>query len=78
MAGELRGGGADENAAIARAVLDGETGARRDIVLLNAAAALWVAGVVPRLEEGLDVARQSIDSGAARKSLERLVEATQP
>jgi anthranilate phosphoribosyltransferase len=78
VAGALRGGGADENAAIARGVLEGETGARRDIVLLNAAAALWVAGVAPRLEEGLDLARQSIDSGAARESLERLVEATQP
>jgi anthranilate phosphoribosyltransferase len=78
VAGALRGGGAEENAAIVRGVLGGETGARRDIVLLNAAAALWVAGVAPRLEEGLDLARRSIDSGAARESLERLVEATQP
>jgi anthranilate phosphoribosyltransferase len=77
-AGALRGGQADENAAIARGVLGGETGARRDIVLLNAAAALWVAGVAPGLEEGLDLARQSIDSGAARQRLERLVEATRP
>ena len=78
VAGALRGGGAEENAAIVRGVLGGETGARRDIVLLNAAAALWVAGLAPRLEEGLELARRSIDSGAARKSLERLVEATQP
>jgi anthranilate phosphoribosyltransferase len=78
VAGALRGGGVDENAAIVRGVLGGETGARRDIVLLNAAAALWVAGAAPRLEEGLALARQSIDSGAARESLERLVEATQP
>lgn len=77
VVGALRGGQADENAAIARGVLGGETGARRDIVLLNAAAALWVAGLAPRLEEGLDLARQSIDSGAARQSLERLIEATQ-
>jgi len=77
-AAALRGGGVEENAAIVRAVLGGESGARRDVVLLNAAAALWVAGLAPGLEEGLDLARRSIDSGAARESLERLIEATQP
>jgi anthranilate phosphoribosyltransferase len=78
VAGALRGGGADENAKIVRSVLGGESGARRDIVLLNAAAALWVAGTVPGLEEGLARARVSVDSGAARERLERLVEATNP
>jgi anthranilate phosphoribosyltransferase len=74
----LRGGDAEENAGIVRGVLDGDPGARRDIVVLNAAAALWVAGAASGLEEGLDLARRSIDSGAARERLERLVEATGP
>jgi anthranilate phosphoribosyltransferase len=76
MPGALRGGDAAQNAAIVKEVLGGETGARRDIVLLNAAAALWVAGASVDLAEGLDLARESIDSGAARKLLERLVRAT--
>ncbi len=74
--GALEGGDAGRNAKILRAVLEGEPGPRRDIVTLNAAAALWVAGAVPSLEAGLDPARQSLDSGAALRKLERLVEAT--
>ncbi len=76
VAGALRGGDPADNAAIVRAVLAGETGARRDVVLINAAAALWVAGVARGLEEGLVMARESIDSGEARGRLERLVRAT--
>lgn len=76
VAGALRGGNPQENAAILRGVLDGETGARRDVVLVNAAAALQVAGEVEELEEGLVMARKSIDSGEARRRLERLVQAT--
>jgi anthranilate phosphoribosyltransferase len=72
----LRGGDAEENAAIVRSVLDGEPGPRRDIVTLNAAAALWVAGAAADLAAGLASARHSIDSGAARERLERLVRAT--
>jgi anthranilate phosphoribosyltransferase len=75
-AGALRGGEAAENAAILRAVLAGEPGACRDIVLLNAGAALWVAGAAEDLRAGFALARDSIDSGAARERLERLVEAT--
>jgi anthranilate phosphoribosyltransferase len=71
----LRGGDARENAAIVRAVLDGEPGPRRDVVLLNAAAALWVAGAARDLGGGLALARESVDSGAARERLARLVEA---
>ena len=63
---ELRGGDAAENAAIVRAVLAGEPGPRREIVLLNAAAALWVAGAAGDLAEGLSLARSSLDDGAAR------------
>jgi anthranilate phosphoribosyltransferase len=76
VAGALRGGDAAKSAAIARAVLAGEPGACRDITLINAAAALWVAGAAADLAAGLDLARESIDSGAARKKLERLVEAS--
>jgi anthranilate phosphoribosyltransferase len=75
--GDLRGGDREENARIIRALLDGEPGPRRDIVLMNAAAAL-VAGARARdLKEGVGLAAQSIDSGAARGRLERLVALSQ-
>jgi anthranilate phosphoribosyltransferase len=77
VAGALRGGDAAENARILRAVLEGEPGARRDAVLLNAAAALWVAGAADDLKDGLSLARESLDSGAALERLEALVEASQ-
>jgi len=73
---DLCGGDARENALMVRAVLDGERGPRRDIVLVNAGAALWVAGAVPGLAEGLVMARESIDSGAASARLASLVRAT--
>jgi len=76
VAGSLRGGAPLENAKILREVLEGASGARRDVVEFNAAAALWVAGAVPDLGAGLDRARDSIESGAARERLERLVKAT--
>ena len=57
-------------------VLSGEEGPRRDIVLVNAAAALWAAGAVEDLGEGLGRARESVDSGAARRKLDQLVRAT--
>jgi anthranilate phosphoribosyltransferase len=76
LPGELVGGDAAANAAIVRAVLAGEPGPRREIVCVNAAAALWVAGAAPDLAGGLPLARASIDSGAARERLARLVEAT--
>jgi anthranilate phosphoribosyltransferase len=69
----LRGGDAGDNAARLRSVLDGEAGAARDVVVLNAAAALWAAERVSELGEGLDRARESIDSGAARRCLDGLV-----
>jgi anthranilate phosphoribosyltransferase len=73
---ELRGGDAERNAAIVRAVLAGEEGPRRDIVELNAGAALLVADAARDLAHGLTLARQSIDSGAARARLEALVKAS--
>jgi anthranilate phosphoribosyltransferase len=72
----LAGGDAVENAQIARAILGGAPGPKRDIVLLNAAAALLVAGVAANLGEGIEVARQSIDSGAAAARLEQLTRVT--
>ncbi|MBI2238436.1 MAG: anthranilate phosphoribosyltransferase [Actinobacteria bacterium] len=74
---DLKGGDAAENAAIARRVLSGEKGPPRDVVLLNAAAALEVAGRVGSLEEGIAVAAESVDSGAASRALERWVEVSQ-
>lgn len=68
----LRGGTKEENARITEAILAGETGPRRDVVLLNAAAALVAAGEVKSLKEGVVRAEQSIDSGAARTALEGL------
>ncbi len=61
----LRGGDAHLNAAIAHSVLGGEPGPRRDVVLLNAAAALWVAGIAVDVGEGLQRAAEAIDSGRA-------------
>ncbi|HTM00086.1 MAG TPA: anthranilate phosphoribosyltransferase [Candidatus Omnitrophota bacterium] len=70
----LRGGDADKNAALLREVLAGEPGPRRDAVLLNAAAALWIAGAAPTLEEAVARATQAIDRGDARKVLDHYIE----
>ncbi len=70
---DLLGGDAATNAGLARAVLDGAAGPRRDIVVLNAAAALVVAGISEDLGDGLGAARASIDSGAAAGVLDALV-----
>jgi anthranilate phosphoribosyltransferase len=61
----LAGGDAQLNSAIAMSVLGGEPGAARDVVLLNAGAALFVAGRAMDVEEGVSLAVESIDSGAA-------------
>jgi len=71
---ELRGGDAMHNAEALRGVLAGKHGAFRDVALLNAAAALLVADKAKSLKEGLELAAKSVDTGAARKRLERLVE----
>jgi anthranilate phosphoribosyltransferase len=70
---DLKGGDAAHNAAALRAVLDGKPGPFRDVALLNAAAALVVAGKANDLKDGLKLAAQSVDSGGAKKRLERLV-----
>ncbi|MDE3196861.1 MAG: anthranilate phosphoribosyltransferase [Acidobacteriota bacterium] len=68
----LRGGGAETNRAIAESILNGEKGPRRDIVLMNSALALIVAGKAATFTEGVAEAAASIDSGAARKKLDAL------
>jgi anthranilate phosphoribosyltransferase len=73
---QVAGGTPEENATAARAVLGGERGPRRDLVLLNAGAAIYVGGQAASLTEGVEKAASSIDSGRAREVLERLVEAT--
>ncbi len=59
-----------------RAVLAGEPGPRRDVSVLNAGAAIYVAGEAAGLPEGVRAAERAIDSGAAERTLERLIELT--
>lgn len=70
--GEISGGDAKENAAIIQAVLDGEKSPRRDVVVLNAAAALVAAGRADHIAAAIPLAATSIDSGAAAEKLEAL------
>ena len=72
----VRGGTPAENAAITRAVLEGEPGAPRALVAFNAGAALMVAGRAATLEEGVRLAEQTLDSGAALEAMERFVSKT--
>jgi len=73
----ILGGTPAENGQAFRALLDGAPGAYRDAVLLNSAAALLVAGKVNDLPQGVEKARESIDSGAARRAVETLARVTQ-
>jgi anthranilate phosphoribosyltransferase len=70
---ELRGGSPAENADAIRGVLAGGPGARRDAILLNAAGAIAAAGHAEDLRDGLELARDAVDTGAAADRLERLV-----
>jgi anthranilate phosphoribosyltransferase len=70
---ELRGGSPEENAEAIHAVFRGENGGRRSAILLNAAGAIAAAGQAADLPEGLEVAREAVDSGAAAARLEELV-----
>ncbi len=74
---ELAGGDAQQNAAIVRAILSGEKGPRRDVVLINAGAALVAAGKAESLKNGIEKAAGAIDSGKAREKLEALAAYTQ-
>jgi len=76
-AADLAGGDAETNAAIIRDILDGKQGPQRDIVLLNAAAALWVAGKTDGIASALRLAAEAIDNGKAAQTLAKLVIFTQ-
>jgi anthranilate phosphoribosyltransferase len=73
---DLRGGGPEENAAALKALLEGQRGPYRDIVLLNAAAAFLVAELTETLREGVQRAARAIDEGHALAALEGLIAAT--
>jgi anthranilate phosphoribosyltransferase len=73
---EVAGGTPEENAATARAVLGGEIGPRRDLVLLNAGAAIYVGGKADTLADGVERAGAAVDSGEAAKLLESLIATT--
>jgi anthranilate phosphoribosyltransferase len=74
---DLQGGDAARNAGIVRDVLSGTPGAARDVVLLNAGAALFVAGRASSVREGIRLAATAIDHGAAQSALERMVRSSQ-
>lgn len=71
---DLVGGTPTENATIARNILNGEKGAHRDAVLMNAGAALYIAGKADSLKDGIDLAGALIDSGKATAALEKFIE----
>ncbi|HWW88266.1 MAG TPA: hypothetical protein VNZ26_31930, partial [Vicinamibacterales bacterium] len=73
QAGALAGGDAQENARIITSVLNGERGPARDVVLLNSGAALFVAGAVSSVDEGILRASKALERGDAKRTLERLV-----
>jgi anthranilate phosphoribosyltransferase len=72
----IRFGVPDENARIARSVLAGDSCPERELTLVNAGAAIYVGGGSESLRDGVDAARQAIDSGAAAQAMERYVERT--
>lgn len=74
---DLLGGDVKENAAITRAILEGKKGPKQDIVLLNSGVGLVAVNIAATIEEGITLARQSIDSGKALEKLERLAQYTQ-
>ena len=71
--GALAGGDAKENAQLIERILGGERGPARDVVLLNAGAALFIAGAAASVKEGIAIAAGAIDRGEARQTLQRLV-----
>jgi anthranilate phosphoribosyltransferase len=74
---DLAGGDAAANARIIESILGGEKGVRRNVVLINAAAALLTSGAVGSLQEGVRMAAESVDSGRAADKLRQLQEASQ-
>ena len=74
---DLAGGSPEENAAITKAILAGEQGPKRDAVLMNAGAALYIGGKAASMAEGVKLAAELIDSGRAMKTLEKLIAVSQ-
>ena len=73
---ELQGGEPDDNARIISAILKGDKGPKRDVVVLNAAAAIVASGMAKDMKEGIKLAEEAIDSGKALEKLEKLIEIT--
>ncbi|MGH9631460.1 MAG: anthranilate phosphoribosyltransferase [Bryobacteraceae bacterium] len=73
---DLKGGDREANCVLARSVLEGKKGPKRDVVLVNASAALVAAGTAPDYRAGVRMAAQAIDSGAAYERLERMIDFT--
>lgn len=73
---DLVGGTPEENAAITRAIFSGEKGAKRDAVLMNAGAALYISGKAESMAEGVKLAAELIDSGKALEKLEQFIAAS--
>lgn len=74
---DIKGGTAQDNAKIIKDLFDGQKGYKRDILLLNAAAALYVGKKVDHLEEGIKLAKETIDSGKAKAKLKEFIDFTQ-
>ena len=73
---DLTGGSPEENAETTRMILSGQKGPKRDAVLLNAGAALYIAGKAGTMEEGIELAAKLIDDGSAARTLEKFIEAS--
>ena len=71
---DLKGGTPEENARITKAILNGEKGAKRDAVLLNAGASLYIGGKAENIRQGISMAAELIDSGKARETLQKFIE----
>ncbi len=70
---DIRGGNAEENARIILELFEGKKGGKRDIVLLNAGAALHAAGSADTIEKGVELARQALDDGKAMEKLQAMI-----
>ena len=71
---DLKGGAPEDNARITRAILNGEKGPKRDAVLMNAGASLYIGGKADSLADGIKLAAELIDSGKADKVLDKFIE----
>ena len=70
---DLKGGAPDENAAITRAILNGEKGHKRNAVLMNAGASLYIGGKADSMKDGIKLAAELIDSGKAAAVLDKFI-----